>query len=152
MRRTIPMLVSLVLTAAWGLAADTNLATTNDQTRSGVGHTSRAAHVTMRDGTCRDVALEGVGCPVAICSRVAIRSRAAGASLTQTNFDDISALEGINSAEVVLVLKDGSKQRRSVVSDNRVLYVTTADGRKEKIDLGAIESLNLLPPAAKDAR
>src|SRR5262245_11007226 len=99
MHRTAPMLVSLLLTAAWGLAAETSPSTTAAASHAHTGHPSRVAHLTFRDGTCEDVALEGVGCPVAICSRVAIQSRGAGSPLAQTSLDDISALESVNGSE-----------------------------------------------------
>jgi hypothetical protein len=147
------MLVSLVLTAAWGLAADPSPGTTTTPTLNRADHLARAAHVTMRDGTCADVLLEGVGCPVAICSRVAIESRADGKTAKQsTPFDRVAKIEGLNGSEALFVLKDGTIERRAIVRDNRVLYVTTRDGRQEKIDLAALQSLAFHPSPAPEAR
>jgi hypothetical protein len=41
-------------------------------------------------------------------------------------------------------MKDGTERRMGFVADFRVLYVSTSNGRTEKLDLAKIQSLEFL--------
>ena len=92
------------------------------------------------------ITLQGVGCSEAMCSRVAILSRAEGDSrMTKTWLDTVAAIKDITAGRALFVLKDGTSRRLSVVHDNRFLYF--ADQRGEgKIDLAGITAIEFLAP------
>jgi hypothetical protein len=96
----------------------------------------------FRDGSGQTVQLNGVGCDESICSRTIVNTRAVGrAAVDHTRLDEIALVRDINDGDAVVVLKDGSTRRVSVVPDNRVLYVIGADGRRQKIRLGQLTSI-----------
>jgi hypothetical protein len=106
----------------------------------------RAARLTLQDGRCRLVAVEGVGCSEAICSRIAIRSRAiTDHSLSETHFDTLSAVNGLTQNGALFVMKDGSSRQVSVPWDNRVLYVVDSNGVRNKVLLSDVVALDFLP-------
>jgi hypothetical protein len=115
---------------------------------SGQGHASGlSARITLPDGTSRTVKLEGVGCPVGICSRVAIKGIAPGDSTVSTWLDTIAAIKDTTESDALFVKKDGTAQRLSLVYDFRVLYLANRLGGNEKLDLTKIKSLEFLTPA-----
>jgi hypothetical protein len=103
------------------------------------GHRSHLeARIVLSDGTIHTVTLEGVGCPVGLCSRVAVNARAQGdARIEKVWLDCIAAIQDITGRDALFVFTDGTQRRLSVVSENRVLY-STGDG---KVDLSHVQSL-----------
>jgi hypothetical protein len=89
------------------------------------GHeSSLRAKVTMTDGTCHTVALQGVGCAQGMCSRVRVRdTKTEGVWLDRlASVRDISQnAEG--SVRAVFTFKDGSSRETSITALNRVLFV-----------------------------
>jgi hypothetical protein len=106
----------------------------------------RPVRVTLRDGSSKVVRLDGVGCDESICSRVAVVSRTVGnIIMDRTRFETIAAVREIADNSAVFVLRDGRIRRVSVVPDNRVLYVIAADGRRQKIGLRELQSIDFTP-------
>jgi hypothetical protein len=103
------------------------------------------AKITLPDGTIRMARIEGLGCSASICSRVAIKGKADGDSLTTFRLDSIAAIRETTEKEALLVMKNGVGQRVSLVTDFRVLYLGNRPGSPEKLDLAKIKSLEFLP-------
>jgi hypothetical protein len=98
--------------------------------------------LSFRDGASQTVQLNGVGCDESICSRTIVNTRAIGShTVDHTRLDEIALVRSIDDDDAVVVLKDGSTRRVSVVPDNRVLYVFGADGRSQKIPLRQLTSI-----------
>ncbi|HTM05160.1 MAG TPA: hypothetical protein VL173_16740 [Vicinamibacterales bacterium] len=112
--------------------------------------TRRTIRLTLRDGSSRLARLDGVGCNASICSRAIINTRSIGvAGVTHTRLDEVAAVRDIEPASALLVLKDGSTHRVSVVPENRVFYVIGADGREEKLELGKLTSIEFEARASR---
>jgi hypothetical protein len=105
------------------------------------------AKITMRDGTTRTVKLEGVGCRQSICSRTAIKAKSEVASVVKTWFDGLAAIRDATSRDALFVMKDGTSKRMSLLTDFRVLYLANRLGGPERLDLGAVNSVEFLTPA-----
>ena len=103
--------------------------------------------ITLRDGTIRMATLEGLGCSRSICSRVAIKGKADGKSMVSLWLDSIAAIKDITENNALLVMKNGTEQRMSLVTDFRVLYLANRSRSPEKLDLAEIKSLEFLPSA-----
>ena len=117
----------------------------NQSQQSANGHmTGLMAKITMRDGTTRTVKLEGVGCLQSICSRTAIKVKAKTDSLVRTWFDGLAAIKDTTAADALFVLKDGTSQRMSLLSDFRVLYLANRLGGTEKLDLAKVQAIEFL--------
>jgi len=121
------------------------------------GHSSNLmARVELRDGTTRIVTLQGVGCPVSLCSRVAIRSNTAGEGnapgfgLASVWIDTIAAIRDTAQDGALFVMKDGAQLRLAFQRDFRVLYFSDQTGRAGKMDLAKVESLEFLTPSARN--
>ena len=89
------------------------------------GHQSSLhAKVTMTDGTCHTITLQGVGCAQGMCSRVRVGD-------TETDsvwLDRLASVHDISQnadgpVHVVFTFKDGSSRQTSITALNRVLYV-----------------------------
>lgn len=116
-----------------------------DQGQSANGHlTGIMAKITMRDGTTRTVKLEGVGCLQSICSRTAIKATTKTDSLVRTWFDGLATIKDTTDADALFVLKDGTSQRMSLLSDFRVLYLADRLGGTEKLDLAKVKAIEFL--------
>ena len=113
--------------------------------QSANGQTGLMAKITMRDGTTRTVKLEGVGCLQSICSRTAIKAKAKTDSLVRTWFDGLATIKDTTAADALFVLKDGTSQRMSLLSDFRVLYLANRLGGTEKLDLAKVKAIEFLP-------
>jgi hypothetical protein len=103
-----------------------------------------AATVTLLDGSTKAARIEGLGCTNSICSRVAIKGRAADGSLVSFWLDGIAAIRDTHANGALLVLKDGTEQRISLVTDFRVLYLANPARGAERLDLTRIKSLEFL--------
>jgi hypothetical protein len=111
---------------------------------AGAASSPLAARMTFANGASRTIALNGVGCSEAMCSRVAVMSRAEDdASATKTWLDTIAEIRDITSRDALFVLKNGTTRRLSVVHENRFLYYADQRG-SGKIDLARITSIEFL--------
>ena len=106
------------------------------------------ARITMRDGTTRTVKLEGVGCTQSICSRTAIKAKSESESVVRTWFDGLAAIQDTTSRDALFVMKDGTSTRMSLLTDFRVLYLANRLGGPERLDLGALKSIEFVTPTA----
>jgi hypothetical protein len=104
------------------------------------------ARITMTDGTTRTATFEGVGCSASICSRAVIKGKANGTPVT-TRLDSIAAIRNVNADTALLVLKDGTTRRLTLVNDFRVIYLDNRSGgekREEKLDLARTMSVEFI--------
>ena len=109
------------------------------------GSAGLVARMTRANGTSQTITLEGVGCSEALCSRVAVRSKAEDdPRVTKTWLDTIAVIRDITSKDALFVLKNGASQRHSVVHENQFLYFADQHGREHKIDLAGIKSIEFL--------
>jgi hypothetical protein len=89
------------------------------------GHRSSLhAKVTMTDGTCHTITLQGVGCADGMCSRVRVRDTRAGSVWV----DGLASVHAISQnaegpVHAVFTFKDGSSRETTITALNRVLYV-----------------------------
>lgn len=103
------------------------------------------ARITLADGTVQMAKLEGLGCSQSICSRVAIKDKTGNSSLASFWLDSIAAIRDTTESGALLVMKDGTRRRISLVTDFRVLYLVNPSRSPEKLDLTKIKSLEFLP-------
>ncbi len=94
------------------------------------------ARIMLASGETRTVKLEGVGCSVSICSRTAFAT---------TRLDTIAAIKETTGDDALLVLRNGSERRISLLNDFRVLYFTSSSEAAEKLDLAKLKSIEFLP-------
>ena len=110
------------------------------------GHASTFnVRITLPDGSTRTAELDGVGCSISVCSRIAIAGIGERGNQVRLWLDGISSITNSGPHAVVLVLKNRTQQRLSLVRDFRVLYVTNSRGAAQKLDLTTIQSLEFLP-------
>ena len=108
------------------------------------GHRSALrATAIMTDGTTRALTLRGVGCPIAMCSRVRARDRKAD----NLWLDGLASVRDISHnasgpIQASLTFRDGTERQTSIVEDNRVLYVEGRFGRTEKLDLANLTKID----------
>jgi hypothetical protein len=108
----------------------------------------------MPNGHSQTVIVQGVGCDVNMCSRVAIRSKSADARLAalglyhemSTWLDSIAA---ITENDALFVFKDGSKRRLSIIDDNRFFYFADRCFGSGKIDVAKVRSFESVPTTSK---
>jgi hypothetical protein len=110
------------------------------------------AKVVSADGISRAVRLEGIGCTESMCSRVFIRSKGESGAQLRIWFDSIASIQDATATDALFVMKDGTAQRHTLVSDFRVLYVSNPNGRTEKLDLAKIRSLEFVNGGNKSIR
>jgi len=97
----------------------------------------------MFDGTVRTATFEGVGCSSSICSRVAIKGKANGTPVT-TRLNSIAAIRDVNADSALLVLKDGTTRRLTLINDFRVIYLDNRSAGGEKLDLARTRSVEFI--------
>ena len=108
------------------------------------GHrSSLRATLTMVDGSTRSVTLEGVGCPTGVCSRV----KAKESKANNIWLDGVASVRrishnGAGPVTATFKFKDGTERQASIISVNRVLYVSGRVGRTEKLDLGTLSKID----------
>lgn len=110
------------------------------------GHrSSLPIRVTMLNGIERTVTLEGVGCPVSMCSRVRVRNTKAN-NVWLDGVASVSGIQngGLGTVKAIFNFKSGEQDQESVVSGNRVLYVKDGLGRREKLDLADVSQILFL--------
>ena len=104
------------------------------------------ARVTMSDGTTRTATFEGMGCSASICSRVAIKGKVGGTPVT-TRLDSIAAIRDTTADSALLVLKNGTTRRLTLITDFRVIYLDNRSGgekKEEKLDLARTRSVEFI--------
>ena len=102
------------------------------------------AKITMRDGATRTVKLEGVGCPLSICSRVAIKAKTEGESVVKAWLDSLAAIKDTTDHDALFVFKTGTSQRMSLITDFRVLYLANRLGGTERLDMARIKTVEFV--------
>jgi hypothetical protein len=110
------------------------------------------AKITMADGTTRTATFEGVGCSASICSRVVIKGKTNGTPVT-TRLDSLAAIRDATADSALLVLKDGTTRRLTLINDFRVIYLDNRSGgrlREEKLDLARIRSVEFVATSTPD--
>ena len=111
------------------------------------GHRSgMMARLVSADGKSRTVRLKGVGCTESMCSIVFLRSKGENGAPRHTWLDSIASIRDTTATDALFVMKDGTERRHTLVTDFRILYVSSPNGRTEKLDLTKIRSLELLDP------
>jgi hypothetical protein len=131
--------VAAILTTPALTIGGANLPSQVEGHRSGL-----TAQVVAADGTSRTVKLQGIGCSESMCSRVFLRSKAEEGAPQKTWLDSIASIRHATGDDALLVMKDGSEHRVTLVPDFRVLYVSNAAGLAEKLDLDKIRSLEFV--------
>jgi hypothetical protein len=106
------------------------------------GHrSSLRAAVTLSDGRVRTITLRGVGCTLAMCSRV----RALDTNAESVWMDGLTSVRNISreadGVTAVLTFKDGSERRASIPAGNRVLYLAGRFGQTERLDLARVSRI-----------
>ena len=141
--------VATLLLAAISFAGNTARPNvSSSETDRQAGHLSGpTAKIIMRDGATRTVQLEGVGCPLGICSRNAIKTKNGANSLVKTWFDCLAAIMDTTPNDALFVLRDGTRQRMSLVHDFRVLYLANRLGGTEKLDLAKVKAVEFVSQA-----
>lgn len=111
------------------------------------GHASYLiAKITLCDGAVRNIRLEGVGCPWAVCSRTAIHAKDGTGSEVRTWFDNLLAIRDTTERDALFVMRDKTSRRMSLLTDFRVLYLANrlGLGGSEKLDLAKVQSVEFL--------
>jgi hypothetical protein len=108
---------------------------------------ARMARVTLPNGTYRTVTLDGFGCSAAICSKVFVEGRTSDGSAAKIWIDGLSAIRDITTNSAVFVMKDGTQQRLSLITDFRVLYLQEGSSKPQKLDLSKVQSLQMVESA-----
>ena len=159
MKISSPRCSTILLVIATGVlvgsAATFSAARSED---AGFGHSSNLrAKITMTDGSSRSAVIQGVGCIVSMCSRVAVRSTESSARLAAfglhkemtTWLDSLAAIKDVSNRDALFVFKDGSTRRLSIVNGNRFFYFANAHFGSGKIDVTKARSIEFLPGRAE---
>jgi hypothetical protein len=104
-------------------------------------HAPQIVRVTLRDGTVRTAKLKGVGCPIAVCSRVAFKGVQQDHSIVPQDFEKLGVIRDITTHAASFIARDGSKKRLTLLYDFRILYLEGSPGEERRIDLGEVESV-----------
>ena len=145
LRKGSVLMVVVFVSASW-LATDLGGESSKTQ---GVAARSQQLHVrlTSRSGLSRVATLDGVGCTEAICSRVAVRTRAISgneAGVTLVNFDAIAAMRMHRPGVATIDFVDGSSRQVVIPTENRVLYLFNDAHHPEKLNIGELSSIEFL--------
>jgi hypothetical protein len=104
------------------------------------------AKITLLDGATHTMKFEGVGCSASICSRTVLKGRSDHSAMVTTPFDTIATIQETTGHDALFTMRDGSQRRISLVTDFRVLYLTSEAGATEKVDLAKMKSVEFLAP------
>jgi NifU-like protein involved in Fe-S cluster formation len=104
------------------------------------------AKITLLDGATRTMKFEGVGCSASICSRTVLKGKSGQDAMVTTPFDSIATIKDATSHDALFIMRDGSQRRISLVTDFRVLYLTSEAGATERVDLAKVKSVEFLAP------
>lgn len=148
--RTVVVSLGLVLLLTFGMGAISDtLKPGRPEPQSAEHHASGlTARVTLPDGTYRTVTLDGFGCSAAICSRVFVAGRTSDGSAATIWLDRLSAIRDITANSALFVMKDGTQQRLSLITDFRVLYLQEGSSKPQKLDLSNVQSLQMEYPSS----
>jgi hypothetical protein len=111
---------------------------------AGTSNQQWIAKITLRDGKTETSKLDGVGCPVAICSRTAIKAKTDTNQVVKTWFQSLAAIRDTTPTDALFVFRDGTSRRLSLINDFRVLYLQNRLGRAEKLDLATVKAIEFL--------
>ena len=140
------VLMVVVLVSASGLAAD--LGGESSRTQEVAARTQQLrVRLTSQSGSSRVAALDGVGCTEAICSRVAIRTRAISsdeAGVTLVNFDAIAAMRMHRPGVATIDFVDGSSRQVVIPAENRVLYLLDDSHHTEKLNISELSAIEFM--------
>jgi len=102
------------------------------------------ARITLANGADRAVTLEGVGCNVSMCSRVAIRTTKVDSVWLDglTSVTGIAAGDDAGPVKAIFHFRNGAERETSITSGNRVLYLRGRFGLTEKLDLGSVVKID----------
>ena len=103
-----------------------------------------AARITLLDGTVRTATLEGFGRPEGICSRIVMKGKNEDNQEVSFPIRSIAAIENSSAQGAVVVMKDGARQRISLVTNFRIAYLANLLF-PQKVDLTRIKSLEFVP-------
>jgi hypothetical protein len=148
MRRILVLAVIALVGAPWLVsnAAGTSLGTPTI-TASGHHAPHRRVLLTPHAGPSRFATLEGVGCSEAICSRVAVRTRAASSEdggETLVRFDAIATIRSNGAGHATVDLVDGSSRHVVIPTENRVFYLLNDSDRPERLDMGTFAAIEFV--------
>ena len=149
MIRRISVLAVMALVGAPWLGSDVAGTSLGKVTITASGHQAphRRVLLTPRAGPSRVATLQGVGCSEAICSRVAVRTRAASREErgeTLVRFDAIAAIKSNMAGHATIDFVDGSSRRVVIPIENRVLYLLDDSDRTQRLDMKEFESVEFL--------
>ena len=100
--------------------------------------TGQNVKLTFHDGTVRTATLQGVGCPMTICSRIAVQGATDDHTILRQGFHDLAAIRDITRHDALFVEKNGDSRRLTLLYDFRVLYLGDEPG---KVDLATVKSV-----------
>jgi len=132
----------LVIIAAVGVLGGTGIASLAPDKLEG-HRSSLQAIATLTDGTVRRIKLQGVGCSVSMCSRVAMEN----VQFERMWLDGLTSMReiadsGAGPVGVTVRFKNGADRRESIASGNRVLYIDGSFGATEKLDIGKVSRID----------
>ena len=136
-------IASLVTGANGKSAAPINV----DQLSANHHQSDLTARITMRNGAVRTVKLEGVGCTQSICSRTAINATSESDALVRIRIESLAAIKDTTSHDALFVMNDGTSKRMSLLTGFRVLYLASRLSAPERLDLGAVKSVEFVTAA-----
>ena len=146
--RTVGVSLFLILSLTFAMDASDTPKHGTPKPQSPERHASGlTARIALPDGTYRTVTLDGFGCTAAICSRVFVEGRSDDGSVAKIWIDGLSAIRDIAPNSAVFVMKDGTRQRLSLITDFRVLYLQEGSAKLQKLDLSKIQSLQMVESA-----
>src|SRR6516225_7258751 len=146
--RTVGVSLFLILSLTFAMDASDTLRHGTPKPQSPERHASGlTARIALPDGTYRTVTLDGFGCTAAICSRVFVEGRTDDGSVAKIWIDGLSAIRDITANSAAFVMKDGTRQRLSLITDFRVLYLQEGSTKPQKLDLSKIQSLQMVESA-----
>jgi hypothetical protein len=105
------------------------------------------AKITLLNGETHTMKIEGVGCTASICSRTVLKGKDDHDAMVTTPFDSVAAIKDTTGHNALFVMRDGSQRRISLVTDFRVLYLTSEAGAPEKMDLAKVKSIDFFRTA-----
>ena len=101
------------------------------------------ARITLLDGTVRTATLDGFGCSQGICSRIVMKGKNEEDRWVSFPIRSIATIEDFSAQGVVVVTKDGVRQRITLVTDFSVAYFAYPLWFQQKLDLAKMKSLQI---------
>ena len=157
MKTLVRFVCPILVVSAIGVLMDGAAAFSRPE-NTGIAHSSDLmAKITTPDGFSQTVIVQGVGCNVNICSRVAVRSQSEASpglaafglhKETSTRLDSLAAIKDVTRTDALFVFKNGSSRRLSIVDGNRFFYFAHAHFGAGKIDVMQVRSIEFLPKVA----